>query len=54
MQLYWLSPLILFPLMKWPRKWNLLLLGALIIAGIATSFTVNYVSKFPAGIIAGG
>jgi hypothetical protein len=53
MQLFWLSPLILFPLMKCRRKWNLLLLGALIIGGIATSFAVNYVNEFPAGINAG-
>ncbi|XP_023719212.1 nose resistant to fluoxetine protein 6 [Cryptotermes secundus] len=53
MQLFWISPLILLPLIKWPRKWNLLLLGTLIIGGIIISYTVNYVNEFPAGINAG-
>jgi hypothetical protein len=53
MQLFWISPLILLPLLKWKLKWNLLLLGSLVIAGIVTAFTVNYVNEFPAGVSAG-
>lgn len=49
MQLFWISPLLLLPLTKWPQKWNLLLLCSFIIGGIVTSFTVNYVNEFPAG-----
>jgi hypothetical protein len=53
MQLFWLSPLILLPLLKWPRRWSLLLLGSLILGGIVTSFTITYVNNFPAGVNAG-
>ncbi|KDR21237.1 Nose resistant to fluoxetine protein 6 [Zootermopsis nevadensis] len=53
MQLFWISPLILWPMLKWPRKLNLLLLGALVAGGIVCSFTVTYVNRFPAGVLAG-
>jgi hypothetical protein len=53
MQLFWLSPLILLPMRKWQKRWNLLLLGTLILGGIATSFAITYVYNFPVGVSAG-
>ncbi|XP_066998617.2 nose resistant to fluoxetine protein 6 [Anabrus simplex] len=47
MQLFWVSPLVLIPLWKWP-KIGLCLSGALTIAGIISNFVVSYVNEFSA------
>ncbi|PSN39085.1 hypothetical protein C0J52_07353 [Blattella germanica] len=46
MQLFILSPIILYPLWKLPRKFSLTFLGALIVGGLVTAFTVSYVEEF--------
>ncbi|XP_033609915.1 nose resistant to fluoxetine protein 6-like [Cryptotermes secundus] len=48
MQLFLLSPIVLYPLWKWPRKWNFLLLGTLAIAGVVSPFTISYVEEVSA------
>jgi peptidoglycan/LPS O-acetylase OafA/YrhL len=53
MQLFILSPVLLFPLWKWPRKWNSLLLGILTIAGIVAPFTISYIKELSANLIFG-
>ncbi|XP_068082886.1 nose resistant to fluoxetine protein 6 [Anabrus simplex] len=45
MQLFWLSPLVLIPLWKWPKK-GLYFTGALAIAGIVSNFVISYVNEF--------
>ncbi|XP_068083089.1 nose resistant to fluoxetine protein 6 [Anabrus simplex] len=45
MQLFWLSPLVLIPLWKWPKK-GLYLTGALSIAGIVSNFVISYVKEY--------
>ncbi|XP_066998619.2 nose resistant to fluoxetine protein 6 [Anabrus simplex] len=45
MQLFWLSPLVLIPLWKWP-KIGLGFAGALSIAGIISNFVISYVNEF--------
>ncbi|XP_068082673.1 nose resistant to fluoxetine protein 6 isoform X2 [Anabrus simplex] len=47
MQLFWVSPLVLVPLWKWP-KIGLGLSGALTIAGIISNFVVSYVNELSA------
>jgi peptidoglycan/LPS O-acetylase OafA/YrhL len=53
MQLFLLSPLILYPLWKWPLKWNILLLGILSVAGAVSPFTISNVSKLSADLLYG-
>lgn len=40
MQLFWLSPLVLLPLARWPRLGRALLVG-LIVAAVAAPFAVT-------------
>lgn len=53
MQLYLLSPMLLYPLWKWPRKWNFLLLAILTFAGIISPFTISYITELSANLIFG-
>jgi peptidoglycan/LPS O-acetylase OafA/YrhL len=53
MQLFVLSPAVLFPLWKWPRQWNILLLAGLTVAGIISPFTISYVTKLSANLLYG-
>ncbi|PNF21710.1 hypothetical protein B7P43_G10358 [Cryptotermes secundus] len=53
MQLFLLSPIVLYPLWKWPRNWNILLLGILAIAGVVSPFTISYVNKLSPNLIYG-
>ncbi|PNF21712.1 hypothetical protein B7P43_G10359 [Cryptotermes secundus] len=59
MQLFLLSPIVLYPLWKWPRKWNILLLGTLAIGGVVSPFIISYVEEvsanlFTANLLGGG
>ncbi|PNF21736.1 hypothetical protein B7P43_G10360 [Cryptotermes secundus] len=51
MQLFLLSPIVLYPLWKWPRKWNILLLGTLAIGGVLSPFIISYVEEVSATFI---
>ncbi|PSN39089.1 hypothetical protein C0J52_07349 [Blattella germanica] len=51
MQLFILSPIILYPLLKWPRKFSLSLLGALIVGGLITAFVVCFEEEFTASFL---
>ncbi|PSN45474.1 hypothetical protein C0J52_08664 [Blattella germanica] len=53
MQLFWLSPLILYPLWKWPKKWNVILLSILTLAGIAAPFVSTYIGEFSPNLATG-
>ncbi|PSN39087.1 hypothetical protein C0J52_07351 [Blattella germanica] len=53
MQLFILSPVILYPLWKWRKTRSLTFLGALIVGGLVTAFTVCFVERFPAGVFMG-
>jgi peptidoglycan/LPS O-acetylase OafA/YrhL len=53
MQLFILSPIVLYPLWKWPHKWNILLLGVLTIAGVASPFTISYLTELSANLLTG-
>ncbi|XP_069696161.1 nose resistant to fluoxetine protein 6-like isoform X1 [Periplaneta americana] len=50
MQLFWLSPIFLYPLLRWPRKYSLSLLAVATIAGLLCTFVVNYVLELHNGI----
>ncbi|PSN39086.1 hypothetical protein C0J52_07350 [Blattella germanica] len=50
MQLFLLSPIILYPLWKFRKTWSLTLLGALIVGGLITAFTVSFNEGFSASI----
>ncbi|XP_049837506.1 nose resistant to fluoxetine protein 6-like [Schistocerca gregaria] len=45
-QLYWLSPLVLYPMFRWPRVARGLL-GGLLLVPIIVAFCLTYVLKFP-------
>jgi peptidoglycan/LPS O-acetylase OafA/YrhL len=53
MQLFLLSPILLYPLWKWPHKWNILLLTILIIAGVVSPFAISYVDEYSANLLTG-
>ncbi|XP_069694765.1 nose resistant to fluoxetine protein 6-like [Periplaneta americana] len=50
MQLFWLSPIFLYPLLRWPRKYSLSVLAVATIAGLLCTFVVNYVLELPNGM----
>ncbi|PSN39094.1 hypothetical protein C0J52_07346 [Blattella germanica] len=51
MQLFLLSPIVLFPLWKWPMRWSLSLLGVLSLGGLITTFTISFIDELPVSII---
>ncbi|KAK7866350.1 hypothetical protein R5R35_003277 [Gryllus longicercus] len=54
MQLYWLSPLVLLPLWKLPKRIALLWVSFLMLIGWAISFTVVYLKELSPSFVAGG
>ncbi|XP_069696166.1 nose resistant to fluoxetine protein 6-like isoform X2 [Periplaneta americana] len=53
MQLFWLSPIFLYPLLRWPRKYSMSLLAVATIAGLLGTFVVSYVLELPTSIDSG-
>ncbi|KAK3924759.1 Nose resistant to fluoxetine protein 6, partial [Frankliniella fusca] len=50
MQLFWLSPLVLVPLARWPRLGRALL-AALVLVSVAVPFTVTFVGKLTGAML---
>ncbi|GLH06382.1 Uncharacterized protein GBIM_11912, partial [Gryllus bimaculatus] len=46
MQLYWLSPLLLWPLWRWPRVGRALL-ATLLVVPLASTFWITYARRYP-------
>ncbi|XP_069696160.1 nose resistant to fluoxetine protein 6-like isoform X2 [Periplaneta americana] len=53
MQLFLLSPLLLYPLWKWPPRRNIPILVVLTLAGFAAPFAISYVEEYSANLLVG-
>lgn len=50
MQLFWLSPLVLYPLQRWPRLGRVMLV-LLVVLSIAVPFAITFTNKLTGAML---